>query len=164
MAVTQVHAGKSNISCNRSILSARMFDLWHEGFMAYNHGGAQASSLTGHVVGMQIDRFMTEHAGKYTKRESKLMGMILRFLGVALTGVVIGAVVRRHTDHRDYAILDLEPSASPQEVQQAYRDLVQVWHPDRFAHNPRLQRKADTRMRAINAAYERLCTRKGPEA
>jgi DnaJ-class molecular chaperone len=92
------------------------------------------------------------------------MGIILRLLGVALTGVVIGAVVRSRTDHRDYAMLDLEPSASPQEVRQAYRDLAQVWHPDRFAPNPRLQRKADAKMRAINAAYERLCRRKGSEA
>jgi curved DNA-binding protein CbpA len=73
---------------------------------------------------------------------------------------VVGAVVsRRPDDNRDYAVLDLNPSASPAEIHQAYRDLVQVWHPDRFAHNPRLQRKADAKIRAINAAYARLCSR-----
>ena len=87
------------------------------------------------------------------------MGIILRLLGVALTGAVIGMVVSRRTAHQDYAVLDLDPSASPAEIHQAYRDLVQVWHPDRFAHNPRLQRKADAKMRAINAAYARLCSR-----
>jgi hypothetical protein len=30
----------SDITCNRSIPSARMFDLWREGFMAYNQGVA----------------------------------------------------------------------------------------------------------------------------
>jgi DnaJ-class molecular chaperone len=87
------------------------------------------------------------------------MGILLRLLGVALAGAVVGMVVRRRTTHRDYAVLDLDPSPSPAEVQQAYRDLVQVWHPDRFAHNPRLQQKADAKMRAINAAYARLCGR-----
>jgi curved DNA-binding protein CbpA len=50
-------------------------------------------------------------------------------------------------------------SASSAEIHQAYRDLVQVWHPDRFAYNPRLQRKADAKMRASNTAYARLCRR-----
>ena len=84
------------------------------------------------------------------------MGIVLRLLGVALTGVVIGAVVRTRTCHRDYAILDLDASASPAEVQQAYRDLVKVWHPDRFAHEPRLQRRAHVKLQAINDAYARL--------
>jgi DnaJ-class molecular chaperone len=92
------------------------------------------------------------------------MRIILRLLGAALAGVAVGMVVSRRTAQRDYAVLDLDPSASPAEIHQAYRDLVQVWHPDRFAHNPRLQRKADTKMRAINAAYARLCGRKGSEA
>ncbi len=84
------------------------------------------------------------------------MGIVLRLLGIALTGVVVGAVVRSRNDHRDYAVLDLEPSASPAEVRQAYRDLVKVWHPDRFAHDPRLQRRAHVKLQAINDAYARL--------
>lgn len=35
---------------------------------------------------------------------------------------------------RYYEILELEPGASPEEVKRAYRDLVKVWHPDRFSH------------------------------
>jgi len=51
-------------------------------------------------------------------------------------------------------ILELEPGASEEEVNQAYRDLANVWHPDRFANNPRLQKKAEERLKEINAAYE----------
>ena len=39
------------------------------------------------------------------------------------------------------------------EVQQAYKDLVNIWHPDRFATNPRLRRKAETKLKEINRAY-----------
>ena len=43
--------------------------------------------------------------------------------------------------NRYIEILGLKPGASQEEVNQAYRDLVNVWHPDRFVGNPRLQKK-----------------------
>jgi hypothetical protein len=58
--------------------------------------------------------------------------------------------------NRYYEILDLKPGASPEEVKQAYKDLVSVWHPDRFSHNPRLQQKAQEKLKEINQAYEEI--------
>jgi len=57
---------------------------------------------------------------------------------------------------RCYRILGLPPGTSKEEVKRAYLDLVQVWHPDRFAHNPRLQEKAEDNVKRINEAYETL--------
>ncbi|MEN3330755.1 MAG: hypothetical protein V7641_120 [Blastocatellia bacterium] len=57
---------------------------------------------------------------------------------------------------RYYETLELAPDASPEEVKQAYRDLARVWHPDRFAHDARLQQKAQERLKEINEAYEKL--------
>src|SRR5262245_58953247 len=57
---------------------------------------------------------------------------------------------------QDYRTLGLDPDASLEEIRQAYRDLMRVWHPDRFAHDPRLLAKADMQCRAINAVYEGL--------
>lgn len=51
-------------------------------------------------------------------------------------------------------MLGLKPGASKEEVNEAYRDLASVWHPDRFANNLRLQKKAEERLKEINAAYE----------
>jgi len=51
-------------------------------------------------------------------------------------------------------ILGLKPGASQEQVNQAYRDLANVWHPDRFMGNPRLQKKAEEKIKEINAAYE----------
>ena len=51
-------------------------------------------------------------------------------------------------------ILGLKPNASEEEVNQAYRDLANVWHPDRFVGNPRLQKKAEEKLKEINVAYE----------
>ena len=55
-----------------------------------------------------------------------------------------------------YGVLGLKPDASEQEVKNAYRDLAKVWHPDRFAHDPRLQQKAQEKLKEINEAYEEI--------
>jgi DnaJ-domain-containing protein 1 len=57
---------------------------------------------------------------------------------------------------RSIEILGLKPGASQEEVTQAYRDLANVWHPDRFVGNPRLQKKAEEKIKEINAAYESI--------
>lgn len=53
-----------------------------------------------------------------------------------------------------YRVLELEPGATQEDVRQAYRELVKVWHPDRFAHDPKLQKKAQEKLKQINLAYE----------
>ena len=41
-------------------------------------------------------------------------------------------------------------------LSQAYKELVQIWHPDRYVHNPRLQHKAEAKFKEINLAYQNL--------
>ena len=55
-----------------------------------------------------------------------------------------------------YQILGLNPGASEEEIKQAYKDLVNVWHPDRFPNNQRLREKANEKLKEINEAYEKL--------
>ena len=55
-----------------------------------------------------------------------------------------------------YRVLELEYQASLENIKQAYKDLATVWHPDRFSDNPRLQQKAEEKLKAINEAYEKL--------
>jgi outer membrane protein assembly factor BamE (lipoprotein component of BamABCDE complex) len=56
-----------------------------------------------------------------------------------------------------YRILELEPTATLEDVKISYRELVKVWHPDRFAHDPKLQHKAQEKLKQINLAYENVC-------
>ena len=53
-------------------------------------------------------------------------------------------------------VLGLGRDATHEQVRIAHRDLVQVWHPDRFLHNTRLQKTAQNKLVEINEAYEIL--------
>jgi hypothetical protein len=53
-----------------------------------------------------------------------------------------------------FALLGVPPQASTATIREAYRDLIKVWHPDRFAGDARLQAKATERTRDLNQAYE----------
>lgn len=55
-----------------------------------------------------------------------------------------------------YELLGVAPGVSARELKQAYHDLAKVWHPDRFSHDPRLQQKAQEKLKEINEAYEHL--------
>ena len=65
-------------------------------------------------------------------------------------------VVKTSKTDKYYQILGLTPEASEEEIKQAYRDLVNVWHPDRFPYNQRLKKKANEKLIQINVAYENL--------
>lgn len=52
-----------------------------------------------------------------------------------------------------YRTLELDYGASPDEVRQGYKDMVRVWHPDRFYEDPRLRKKAEEKLKEINRAY-----------
>lgn len=56
-----------------------------------------------------------------------------------------------------YRVLGLAPTATQQQVSEAYRALAQIYHPDRYAEAPsRVKEEALRRMQAVNAAYAAL--------
>ncbi len=54
-----------------------------------------------------------------------------------------------------YAILEVPPNASQEEIREQYLLLIQAWHPDKFS-NPAQKAKAEEKCKQINAAYEIL--------
>lgn len=60
-------------------------------------------------------------------------------------------------DIRDqYAVLDIEQGASNETVKHARMFYVQVFHPDRLAYNPSLQKEAEEKLKKVNAAYDAI--------
>ena len=98
----------------------------------------------------------------------KLLGVIagaLLLRGNPLFGGLVGLIVGHAFDAdwfrspRDnpYRVLGLDAEASQAEIDLAYRRLMSQYHPDRFAGAaPELRRQAETKARALNAAYDRI--------
>jgi formylglycine-generating enzyme required for sulfatase activity len=63
-----------------------------------------------------------------------------------------------------FRILGLAHGASLQEIRQAYRDLVKVWHPDRFQNDLRLQGLVQEKLKEINIAYEIILQNYAPRS
>jgi hypothetical protein len=54
-----------------------------------------------------------------------------------------------------YKVLGVSPTASDDEIKQAYRELVRKYHPDKYA-NTDLAEMATEKMKEVNAAYEEV--------
>jgi curved DNA-binding protein CbpA len=58
-----------------------------------------------------------------------------------------------------YKVLGVSPTASDDEIKQAYRELVRKYHPDKYA-NTDLAEMATEKMKEVNAAYEEVQRRR----
>ncbi|MGO8943332.1 MAG: J domain-containing protein [Syntrophobacteraceae bacterium] len=55
-----------------------------------------------------------------------------------------------------YRLFGIKPNARLYEINQAYRDLAKVWHPERFSNDPSMQAKARAQLKEIDIAYRML--------
>lgn len=58
--------------------------------------------------------------------------------------------------HDSYRLLEVSADASPEEIRRAYLFLVNIWHPDRFVHEPMVQGRVEEKLKVINEAYSRV--------
>ena len=58
-------------------------------------------------------------------------------------------------------ILGLDDDATAEDVQVAYKETVQILHPDRFANNKKLQERATEQFKNLQEAYDYLTSGKG---
>ena len=54
-----------------------------------------------------------------------------------------------------YQVLGVSPSATDEEIKDAYRSLAKKYHPDQYAESP-LKELADEKMKEINEAYDAI--------
>lgn len=57
-----------------------------------------------------------------------------------------------------YGILGVSRTASPKTIKAAYRELAQLWHPDRYVDDPELKARAEIEIKEINQAYSEIKT------
>lgn len=92
-------------------------------------------------------------------RELEFLADVAAILG--FTGLAYERIEARHVRRPDdpYAVLDLGPDATAEEVKARWRALVSAHHPDRIAARglpPAALKLANDRVAALNGAYNRI--------
>lgn len=63
----------------------------------------------------------------------------------------------KQNEESPYAVLNIPPTSTKDEIIAAYRRLAQMYHPDKVSRlGPEFRELAERHMKAINAAYEQL--------
>lgn len=57
---------------------------------------------------------------------------------------------------KNYRILGIQPGVSWKQLRQAYKKMVNVWHPDRFQQDARQKRLAEEKTKEITQSYKEL--------
>lgn len=60
------------------------------------------------------------------------------------------------TKKQAFQILEVDETASSNEIKQAWKDMVFFWHPDRYQDNERRRRFAEEKTKLINEAFDRI--------
>ncbi|MBY0586444.1 J domain-containing protein [bacterium] len=65
-------------------------------------------------------------------------------------------MARQSTYERYCELLEVAPGASSEQIQKSFRELIKVWHPDRFSDQPELQRRATIKTSELTKAFQWL--------
>jgi DnaJ like chaperone protein len=95
--------------------------------------------------------------GQIHTSERDIIEKISGYLGIS--GSDFGSIRNMFVPETDssYKILEIEPSASNDEIKKAYRRMAMKYHPDKVSHlGEDFKKTADEKFKKVNEAYERI--------
>ena len=94
---------------------------------------------------------------KFDNAEVTVIGRIAGYLGISDSDYTsVRNMFIPETDSA-YRILEIEPSATDEEVKKAYRKMALKYHPDRVSHlGEDFRKAADDKFKKVNEAYEKI--------
>ena len=122
--------------------------------------GAQIAANMNYSQRLQLFHYLVELAnadGEVCKQEKSVLEAIASALSInSGDAASVIAMFYKDTDSA-YAVLEISPSASDEEVKSAYRRMAMKNHPDKVASlGPDVQKAAEEKFRKIQEAYERI--------
>ena len=130
----------------------------------YSVGGQIAANMN-YSQRMQLFHFLAQIAqadGDFSRSEKN----VLEAIGgaIRLNASDISSIISMFYEDTDsaYAVLEISPSATDDEVRSAYRRMAMKNHPDKVATlGPEVQKAAEEKFRQIQEAYERIKKERG---
>lgn len=95
--------------------------------------------------------------GKVDDSELRMIEMIATNMGISRKDIdSIKSMFVKNTDN-DYKILELDPSATKEEIKKAYRKMAMKYHPDKVSYlGEDFQNAAKEKFQKVNEAYENI--------
>lgn len=127
--------------------------------------GAQIAGNMNYSQRLQLFHYLTQIAvadGDFSKSEKDMLESIASAIG--LTSTDAGSVIAMFYKDSEsaYAVLEISPSATDDEVKSAYRRMAMKNHPDKVATlGPEVQKAAAEKFRKIQEAYETIKKERG---
>lgn len=152
--------GESAVSDARQILerlNSRQVNIYEVGpQIAGNMNYSQRLQLLHYLVQIALAD------GQFDKSEKSVIEAIARVIG--LSDADAASVIAMYYKDADsaYAVLEISPSATDEEVKNAYRRMAMKNHPDKVATlGPEVQKAAEEKFRKIQEAYETIKKERG---
>ncbi len=100
--------------------------------------------------------------GEIHNKEIELIGQMARYLGISRPDFIsIKAMFVKDTSGA-YLILEIDKSASEEEIKKAYRKMAVKYHPDKVSHlGEEFQKAAQEKFQSVQDAYEQIKKERG---
>ena len=127
--------------------------------------GAQIATNMNYSQRLQLFHYLTELAnadGDFCKQEKSVLESIAA--AIRLTDADAASVIAMFykAPESAYAVLEISPDATDDEVKSAYRRMAMKFHPDKVATlGPDVQKAAEEKFRKIQSAYETIKKQRG---
>ncbi len=100
--------------------------------------------------------------GELSKDELRVILQIADGMGISAADTA--SIQNMFVDNTDaaYKVLEIDSSASDEEIKKAYRKMAMRYHPDKVSHlGPEFQKGANEKFQKVNEAYEKLKKSRG---
>ncbi|HRY98674.1 MAG TPA: TerB family tellurite resistance protein [Bacteroidales bacterium] len=125
----------------------------------------QIQANMAHPLRLQLMHFLIGIAGadgQYHKQEQAILDQIGRYLNISAADMDSLRATYSRTDESAYALLEVSPDATDDEVRKAYRKMAMKYHPDRVGNlGEDVERAAKEKFQALQEAYDRIRRQRG---